>query len=131
MKDMRKHGVDVLTLGQYLRPTSHHLSIVEYVTPEQFDWYRRYVERHQQFVVIHWFAYYLLTTGRQKHLGSLMWLAGLWCAPHTRLEAHMLCDPRLKYFDLMKTQSQRLGSTFLHQKWEREETLHLLEHEER
>ncbi len=44
MKDMREHGVDVLTLGQYLRPTTHHLAVVEYVKPEQFDWYRRYEE---------------------------------------------------------------------------------------
>eukprot|EP00607_Mallomonas_marina_P000682 CAMPEP_0182430338 /NCGR_PEP_ID=MMETSP1167-20130531/39622_1 /TAXON_ID=2988 /ORGANISM="Mallomonas Sp, Strain CCMP3275" /LENGTH=294 /DNA_ID=CAMNT_0024615313 /DNA_START=230 /DNA_END=1114 /DNA_ORIENTATION=- len=40
MSDMRDAGVDVLTLGQYLRPTSHHLSVVEYIKPEQFDWYR-------------------------------------------------------------------------------------------
>ena len=37
MRDMRDAGVDVLTLGQYLRPTDHHLAVVEYVTPEQFD----------------------------------------------------------------------------------------------
>ena len=30
----------MLTLGQYLRPTERHLAVVEYVTPEQFDWYR-------------------------------------------------------------------------------------------
>ena len=40
MKDLRAVDVDVLTLGQYLRPTEHHLSVVEYVTPEKFDWYR-------------------------------------------------------------------------------------------
>eukprot|EP00922_Rhytidocystis_sp_ex-Travisia-forbesii_P034997 GHVS01051975.1.p1 GENE.GHVS01051975.1~~GHVS01051975.1.p1 ORF type:complete len:499 (+),score=73.54 GHVS01051975.1:112-1608(+) len=37
MKDMRAAGVDVLTLGQYMRPTDHHLAVVEYVTPEKFD----------------------------------------------------------------------------------------------
>jgi lipoic acid synthetase len=31
----------VLTLGQYLRPTERHLAVVEYVTPEEFEWYRR------------------------------------------------------------------------------------------
>lgn len=31
--------VDVLTLGQYLRPTEHHLAVVEYVHPDKFDWY--------------------------------------------------------------------------------------------
>jgi hypothetical protein len=40
MTDMRAHGVDVLTLGQYLRPTEHHLAVVDYITPQQFDWYR-------------------------------------------------------------------------------------------
>lgn len=40
MRDMRANDVDVLTLGQYLRPTEHHLAVVEYVTPEKFDYYR-------------------------------------------------------------------------------------------
>lgn len=41
MRDLRAAGVDVLTLGQYLRPTEHHLAVVEYVTPEKFDQYAR------------------------------------------------------------------------------------------
>lgn len=41
MRDMRAHNVDVLTLGQYLRPTDHHLAVVEYVTPEKFDFFRK------------------------------------------------------------------------------------------
>jgi lipoic acid synthetase len=41
MEDLREAGVDVLTLGQYLRPTERHLAVVEYVTPEEFEWYRR------------------------------------------------------------------------------------------
>lgn len=36
MRDMRAADIDVLTLGQYLRPTDHHLSVVEYVSPQQF-----------------------------------------------------------------------------------------------
>lgn len=40
MRDMRANDVDVLTLGQYLRPTEHHLAVVEYVTPEKFDYFR-------------------------------------------------------------------------------------------
>ena len=40
MRDLRAIDVDVLTLGQYLRLTERHLAVVEYVTPEQFDWYR-------------------------------------------------------------------------------------------
>jgi lipoic acid synthetase len=38
--DLRKSGVDVLTLGQYLRPSLLHLPVLEYVTPARFDAYR-------------------------------------------------------------------------------------------
>jgi lipoyl synthase len=41
MKDLRSIDVDVVTFGQYLRPTEHHLSVVEYVTPEKFEFFRR------------------------------------------------------------------------------------------
>ncbi len=34
--DLRKHKVDMLTLGQYLQPSRHHLAVEEYITPEQF-----------------------------------------------------------------------------------------------
>jgi lipoyl synthase len=40
MRDLRAHGVDILTLGQYLRPSAWHLPVVEYVNPEKFQWYR-------------------------------------------------------------------------------------------
>jgi len=40
MQDCRDHGVDIFTLGQYLRPTPNHLPIVRYVTPEEFKFYR-------------------------------------------------------------------------------------------
>ena len=40
MDDLRAVGVQVLTLGQYLRPTPNHLPVVEYVTPEKFEEYR-------------------------------------------------------------------------------------------
>ena len=36
MRDLRAHGVDILTLGQYLRPSPKHLPIVRYVPPEEF-----------------------------------------------------------------------------------------------
>jgi len=39
MDDLREVGCEVLTMGQYLRPTPQHLPVVEYVTPEQFDCY--------------------------------------------------------------------------------------------
>lgn len=36
MRDMRAHGVSMLTLGQYLRPSPKHLPVTEFVTPETF-----------------------------------------------------------------------------------------------
>jgi lipoic acid synthetase len=41
MDDLREIGVDILTLGQYLRPTPNHLAVQRYVAPEEFDAYRR------------------------------------------------------------------------------------------
>ncbi|TQV65552.1 MAG: lipoyl synthase [Halothiobacillaceae bacterium] len=37
LKDLRAHDVDMLTLGQYLQPSVHHLAVKRYVSPEQFD----------------------------------------------------------------------------------------------
>jgi lipoic acid synthetase len=39
MDDLREIGCQVLTLGQYLRPTPRHLPVVEFVPPERFDAY--------------------------------------------------------------------------------------------
>jgi lipoic acid synthetase len=39
MDDLREVGCQVLTMGQYLRPTPNHLPVVEFITPEQFDLY--------------------------------------------------------------------------------------------
>jgi lipoic acid synthetase len=41
MRDLRAHGVDILTLGQYLRPSPQHLPIVRYVPPAEFAEFRR------------------------------------------------------------------------------------------
>ena len=41
MRDLRAHRVDILTLGQYLRPSPRHLPIVRYVPPTEFDEFRR------------------------------------------------------------------------------------------
>jgi lipoic acid synthetase len=40
MADLRNARVDILTLGQYLRPTPNHLAVERFVTPAQFDQYR-------------------------------------------------------------------------------------------
>ena len=41
MRDLRASHVDILTVGQYLRPSPKHLPIVRYVSPEEFDDFRR------------------------------------------------------------------------------------------
>ncbi|MGP4123177.1 MAG: lipoyl synthase [Sodalis sp. (in: enterobacteria)] len=37
MRDLRHHGVTMLTLGQYLQPSRHHLPVKRYVSPQEFD----------------------------------------------------------------------------------------------
>jgi lipoic acid synthetase len=37
MRDMRSHDVEMLTLGQYLQPSGHHLAVERFVTPDEFD----------------------------------------------------------------------------------------------
>ncbi|MGD2138273.1 MAG: lipoyl synthase [Gammaproteobacteria bacterium] len=37
MRDLRAHDCDMLTLGQYLQPSMHHLPLVRYVHPDEFD----------------------------------------------------------------------------------------------
>ncbi|KAL4448189.1 hypothetical protein ABPG75_005408 [Micractinium tetrahymenae] len=44
MYDLRDAGVDILTLGQYLQPTPHHLPVAEFVTPEKFEHWRKFGE---------------------------------------------------------------------------------------
>jgi lipoic acid synthetase len=52
MQDLRKNGVNILTLGQYLQPTKEHLPVAEFIRPETFAEYKtagmemgfRYVE---------------------------------------------------------------------------------------
>lgn len=41
MDDMRSANIDFLTIGQYLQPTSKHAAIDRFVTPEEFDEYKR------------------------------------------------------------------------------------------
>lgn len=37
MKDLRANNVDMLTLGQYLQPSAHHLSVHRYLAPQEFE----------------------------------------------------------------------------------------------
>ena len=41
MADLAAVGTDILTVGQYLRPTSHHLPVARWVPPERFEWYQQ------------------------------------------------------------------------------------------
>ncbi len=41
MRDMRRHGIDMLTLGQYLAPSGHHLPVRRYVHPDTFRMFER------------------------------------------------------------------------------------------
>jgi lipoic acid synthetase len=41
MRDMRAHGIDMLTIGQYLAPSSHHLPVRRYVHPDTFRMFER------------------------------------------------------------------------------------------
>lgn len=41
MRDMRAHDVDMLTIGQYLQPSEHHLPVLRYVTPDTFAMFER------------------------------------------------------------------------------------------
>jgi len=41
MDDLRAANVDILTLGQYLRPTPNHLPVERYISPQEFDVLRR------------------------------------------------------------------------------------------
>ena len=41
MRDLRAHGVDMLTIGQYLAPSGHHLPVERYVHPDTFAMFER------------------------------------------------------------------------------------------
>ncbi|AAF39645.1 lipoyl synthase [Chlamydia muridarum str. Nigg] len=40
LKDLADHGVKIVTIGQYLRPSRRHIPVKSYVSPETFDYYR-------------------------------------------------------------------------------------------
>jgi lipoic acid synthetase len=41
MRDLRTHGVEMLTLGQYLQPSAHHLPVLRFVEPQRFEWFEQ------------------------------------------------------------------------------------------
>ena len=42
LTDLKAHQVDIVTFGQYLRPTKNHLPVARYVTPDEFALYREW-----------------------------------------------------------------------------------------
>jgi lipoic acid synthetase len=44
MKDLREVDVDILTLGQYLRPSKGHIPVSEYVPPDRFEYFKQIAE---------------------------------------------------------------------------------------
>ena len=45
MEDLRAVNVDILTIGQYLRPSKGHIPVSEYVDPEKFEHYKKVAEK--------------------------------------------------------------------------------------
>lgn len=41
MQDLRKHKVDMLTLGQYMQPSPYHLPVLRWVSPSEFNWLKQ------------------------------------------------------------------------------------------
>ena len=52
LRDLRVHRVDIVTIGQYLSPGPKHLAVDRFVTPEQFDTYRRIGEEELGFLQV-------------------------------------------------------------------------------
>lgn len=58
----RSHGVDVVTLGQYMRPTKKHMAVEDFVTPEAFAAYEQLAKVRGR-------------VGGSRGAGGHMWLA--------------------------------------------------------
>ena len=52
MADLRRHQVDIVTIGQYLSPGPKHLPVDRFVTPEQFEDFRRHGEESLGFLQV-------------------------------------------------------------------------------
>jgi hypothetical protein len=111
MRDLRAAGVDVLTLGQYLRPSPAHLAVEEYVTPEAFDELRvegeklgfRYVAAgpmvRSSYKAGEFFLEHMIRQVRLMHSPSAMRLARMvsymalhgWCPTWCRVSGVLSC----------------------------------------
>ena len=45
IKDLKSSGVSILTIGQYLQPTPKHLPVIEFISPDKFNWFREIAEQ--------------------------------------------------------------------------------------
>lgn len=45
MEDLRRHDVDMLTIGQYLQPSRHHIPVTRYVTPDEFAMFKEAADK--------------------------------------------------------------------------------------
>jgi lipoic acid synthetase len=52
MADLRRHQVDIVTIGQYLSPGPKHLPVDRFVTPEQFESFRQHGEQELGFLQV-------------------------------------------------------------------------------
>jgi lipoic acid synthetase len=52
LADLRRHAVDIVTIGQYLSPGPKHLPVQRFVTPEQFESFRRHGEDQLGFLQV-------------------------------------------------------------------------------
>jgi lipoic acid synthetase len=43
--DLKSSGVSILTIGQYLQPTPKHLPVIEFISPDKFNWFREIAEK--------------------------------------------------------------------------------------
>ena len=52
LEDLRRHRVDIVTIGQYLSPSPKHLPVDRFVTPEQFEYFRSMGETERGFLQV-------------------------------------------------------------------------------
>jgi lipoyl synthase len=45
IKDLKSSGVSILTIGQYLQPTPKHIPVIEFISPDKFNWFREIAEQ--------------------------------------------------------------------------------------
>lgn len=50
LKDLRSHGVDIVTIGQYLQPTKKHLPVADFISPKKFQLWQQIAEKEYGFL---------------------------------------------------------------------------------